>query len=110
MWMPNVEFSHIIVDKGMLDDHMPDSVQNAVQHLYRQLLGVDAAESKSLTNDEPPILYQHNNNTEPNGLEPDDTEVNKGIIITSGENENRTEVIIHNTQEDNNTLLVGHKE
>ena len=35
--MPNVEFSHIIVDKGMFHDHMPHFVQRAVEHLYQQL-------------------------------------------------------------------------
>ena len=105
MCMPNVEFSHIIVDKGMLDDHMPDSVQDAVEHLYRQLLGVNANESNAL-----PIPYQHSNNTEPIGLESDDIEVNEGAINTPDENKNRTEVTIHNTQEDNNTLLVGQEE
>ena len=34
MWMPNEEFGHIIVDNGMFDHHMPDSVQGAIERLY----------------------------------------------------------------------------
>jgi len=36
VWKPNEEFCHIIVDNGMLDHHLPDSVLNAVNRLYNQ--------------------------------------------------------------------------
>ena len=61
MWMPNVEFSHIIVDRGMFHDHMPDSVQNAVEHLYQQLC------------DEP--TDHGSGHTEPNGNSINDSSV-----------------------------------
>ena len=36
MWKPNEEFCHIIVDNGMLDHHLPDSILSAVERLYNQ--------------------------------------------------------------------------
>ena len=107
--MPNVEFCHIIVDKGMLDDHMPDSVQEAVENLYKQLFGTEAHTMTQETKSdkiEPSVQY-HNSNTEPNvmgevsiqGCEPDDTEVAEGIINTSDVNEDTIEVTVHNTRE-----------
>ena len=56
--MPNVEFSHIIVDKGMFHDHMPDTVQEALENLHKQLF-----------DDNPPSVHYHHNNTEPDGVE-----------------------------------------
>ena len=34
MWKSNDEFCHIVVDTGLFDHHMPDSVQGAVERLY----------------------------------------------------------------------------
>ena len=40
MWKPNEEFCHIIVDTGIFDHHLPDSVQGAVERLYQhQIFG-----------------------------------------------------------------------
>jgi len=36
VWKPNEDFCHIIVDTGMFDHHLPDSVVSAVDHLYDQ--------------------------------------------------------------------------
>ena len=36
MWRPNEDLSHIIVDDGMFDHHMPDAIQKVIEHLYRQ--------------------------------------------------------------------------
>ena len=36
VWKPNEEFCHIVVDNGMLDHHLPDSVLSAVERLYNQ--------------------------------------------------------------------------
>ena len=42
MWKPNEEFCHIIVDTGIFDHHLPDSVQGAVECLYQhQIVGKD---------------------------------------------------------------------
>ena len=42
MWKPNEEFCHIIVDTGIFDHHLPDSVQGAVERLYQhQIVGKD---------------------------------------------------------------------
>ena len=38
MWKPNEDFCHIIVDTGMLDHHLPDSVLSAVERVYNQLI------------------------------------------------------------------------
>ena len=114
--MPNAEFCHIIVDKGMLDDHMPDSIQEAVENLYKQLFGTEAHITTQETKSdkiEPSVQY-HNSNTEPNemgevsiqGCEPDDTEVAEGVINTSDVNENTIEVTVHNTREDNNNASI----
>ena len=35
MWMPNAEFSHIIVNSGIFDDHLPDTIQKVVDRLYQ---------------------------------------------------------------------------
>ena len=35
VWKPNEEFCHIVVDTGIFDHHMPDSVQGAVERLYQ---------------------------------------------------------------------------
>ena len=46
MWMANAEFSHIIVDSGIFDHHMPDTIQEVVEHLYQhqvELSGHDVA-------------------------------------------------------------------
>ena len=61
MWMPNVEFSHIIVDRGMFHDHMPDSVLEAVENLYKQLCDGRATESHHSTQDEPSVQCHHSN-------------------------------------------------
>ena len=36
MWRPNEDLSHVIVDDGMFDHHMPDAIQEVIEHLYRQ--------------------------------------------------------------------------
>jgi len=36
VWKPKEEFYHIIVDNGMLDHHLPDSILSAVERLYNQ--------------------------------------------------------------------------
>ena len=36
VWKPNEDLCHIIVDTGMFDHHLPDSVLSAVDHLYDQ--------------------------------------------------------------------------
>jgi len=36
VWKPNEDFCHIVVDTGMFDHHVPDSVVNAVDRLYNQ--------------------------------------------------------------------------
>jgi len=36
VWKPNEDFCQIIVDTGMFDHHLPDSVVSAVDHLYDQ--------------------------------------------------------------------------
>ena len=98
-WMPNVEFSHIIVDKGMFYDHMPDSVLEAVESLYKQLCDSIATKSHHTTQDaqsngnEPSVRY-HQSNTEHNGL----VEMNKGSNNTPQVNGHRhtVEVIVEN--------------
>jgi len=40
VWRPNEEFCHIVVDTGIFDHHMPDSIQGAVERLYHhQIVG-----------------------------------------------------------------------
>ena len=34
--MPNKDLCHIIVADGMFDHHMPDILQEVIEHLYRQ--------------------------------------------------------------------------
>ena len=34
--MPNAEFSHIIVNSGIFDDHLPDTIQEVVERLYQR--------------------------------------------------------------------------
>ena len=37
MWKGNEEFCHVIVDTGIFEHHLPDSVLGAVEHLYRNI-------------------------------------------------------------------------
>ena len=73
--MPNVEFSHIIVDKGMFHDHMPDTVQEALENLHKQLFDGKPTKSHHSTqdaksdNNEPPLQCHHSI------VEPDEIEV-----------------------------------
>lgn len=38
MWYPCEDLGVIKVEKGMLDDHMPNEVVKAFQHVYQQLV------------------------------------------------------------------------
>lgn len=51
MWMPNAEFSHIIVDSGIFDDHLPDTIQEVVERLYQHQ--VELSGHKVATLDDP---------------------------------------------------------
>ena len=106
--MPNVEFSHIIVDKGMFQDHMPDSIQDAVEHLYRQLFDdqqTDHELNKSNCNkNELPMQYHHGN--EPNGVgvgvlesDLDGTVKVEGTVKAPEVNVHTIEVILHQEHE-----------
>ena len=110
MWMPNKEFCHITVDKGILDDHMPDSVQEAVERLYCQMFGAQATKSKTTLNtksdkDNP----YHCSNVEPNGFgetstpgsKPDNRYNNGGMITTPHENRNTIEMSTLGSEPDN---------
>lgn len=49
MWYPCEDLGVIKVEKGMLDDHMPNEVVKAFQHVYEQLV----APVKDSTNSQP---------------------------------------------------------
>jgi len=117
--MPNAEFSHIIVDKGILDDHMPDSVQVAVECLYQQLFGAKATRSHTTldtnSNKTDSSVQYHCNGTEANGVgevcivgsELDNrntVEANGGRIKAPEEN-GITEAIVHVSLEDKKNSL-----
>ena len=51
MWMPNAEFSHIIVDSGIFDHHLPDTIQEVVERLYQHQ--VELSGRKVATLDDP---------------------------------------------------------
>ena len=107
VWMPNIEFSHIIVDRGMFHDHMPDSVQEAVEHLYQQLFDSKSTDhelnkgTKSNYNKNEP-QYDHSKH---NGLgvgvlgsDPDGTikaETSEGTVKAPEVNVHTIEVILH---------------
>ena len=109
--MPNVEFSHIIVDKGMFHDHMPHFVQRAVEHLYQQLShSKDTDEShhteSNRTNNnmnDPSVQCPHSNTAELDqleevlGYEPDEEE-EKRCISQSKQNDTVADTIDMNVR------------
>ena len=98
--MPNVEFSHIIVDKGMFHDHMPHFVQRAVEHLYQQLSDSKETDESHHTEsnrtnnnmNNPSVQCPHSNTAELDqleevlGYEPDEQE-EKWCISQSKQND-----------------------
>ena len=95
--MPNVEFSHIIVDKGMFHDHMPDSIQHAVEHLYRQLFD-DQPTDHGSDHTEPSIENHMNESSEHHSNTADTLNMDFHIIKKSAK-EQIVKVVIHEERE-----------
>lgn len=118
MWMPNVEFCHIIVDTGIFDHHMPDSVQGAIERLYQhQIIDKQTTDMKPDDKNDIPVQYHCHSTEEVCISEPthahqlDETNnIDKGTIKATDVNERTIEVTIHNLSEGENKPSIDQKE
>ena len=66
VWKPNEDFCHIIVDDGMFDHHLPDSVVSVINRLYNQHISGRGRTSSSVPtvpmSRQVTVLPKHQNN------------------------------------------------
>ena len=116
--MPNAEFSHIIVDAGIFDHHMPDTIQEVLDHLYQH--HVELSGHKVAALNDPIKLDTTSDDDKENGI-PTQPFHSNGVFSASSDymadenedtikdgdvNRNTTEVIVHALPEGENEPLV----
>ena len=94
VWKPNEDLSHIIVDDGMFDHHMPDAIQEVLEHLYQQR--VEGMGLKIATLDDP-IKLDTTFHSNASFSEMSKTEENNDTIKIT---ESTTKAVVHASLED----------
>ena len=121
MWMPNAEFSHIIVDSGIFDHHMPDSIQEVVERLYQHQ--IELSDHNVATLGDPIQLDTKSDDKKENGQPSQDlhsdaafgfsahkTDGNEDTITAAHVNGSTIEAIVHALPEGENGSLVVREE
>ena len=113
VWMPNAEFSYIIVNSGILDDHLPDTIQEVIDRLYQQVLSGRKVE------DPIQLDTKSDGDKKENGqpIHSDAVSKQNGTNNTNGKKDtitaahvNRMEVIVHALPEGENGLLTSQED
>jgi len=99
VWKPNEDFCHIIVDSGMFNHHLPDSVLNAINNLNDQhITGKHKASETSSSISTDPISIQPQSTT---------IGLHKKIIADVTHIDPQSEECHINTTQPNNGVVLG---